>query len=93
MSGHSTYLDLLGGYGIVGFIPYVGFVIAWQKRMFDSLKTKIAMNTWIITSCIYHLFQIVNPIFANYLIIFVYMTVVVVFLKKLDSFLIDEIKE
>ena len=84
VSGHSTILDLLGGGGLVCFMPYIGFLATWHTRIARMLRDRWTKIGWNISSIIYLALQLVNPIFANYLIIFVYMSFAVAILKACD---------
>ena len=86
ISGHSTLLDLLGGAGLLCFIPYVGFLITWYKNILHLLHDHLIRLGWTITSFTYVVLQAVNPIFASYLIIFSYMSIASSVLYACDKF-------
>lgn len=85
VSGHSTLLDLLGGGGLLCFIPYMGFTVSWHMRIARLLLDRWTRIGWNVTSIIYVALQLVNPIFANYLIIFAYMSMAVAVLRVCDG--------
>lgn len=84
VSGHSTLLDLLGGGGLVCTLPYIGFLITWHRKVLKSIKNSFIKRVWRVITISYVVLQTVNPIFSNYLIIFVYMTVSVTTLRACD---------
>ena len=75
ISGHSTLLDLLGGAGLLCFIPYVCFLITWYKNILHMLSDHLIRLGWTITSITYVVLQVVNPIFSSFLIIFSYLSI------------------
>lgn len=84
VSGHSTLLDLLGGGGLLCFIPYCLFLVSWYLRVAHMLRDRWTKTGWNIASIVYVALQLVNPIFSNYMIIFAYMAIAVVVLKECD---------
>lgn len=84
VSGHSTFLDLLGGGGLFCFVPYVLFLWTFYLYIKKKLNDKLVKAGWNISTVIFTILQFVNPIFANYLIIFSYIAVAVIILKALD---------
>lgn len=85
VSGHSTLLDILGGGGLLCFVPYIAFLSAFYLHVKKMLHDRWTIAGWNITTVLYVLLQCVNPIFANYLIMFTYMAIAVVILKSLDK--------
>lgn len=84
VSGHSTLLDLLGGGGLLCFAPYAAFLAAYYSYVRHRLCDRRARTAWNTATVLYILLQCVNPIFANYLIVFTYMAIAAIVLKALN---------
>ena len=84
VSGHSTLLDLLGGGGLACIIPYAGYLFCTFLQVDRRLADVRLKNAWRVSTALYILLQLVNPIFASYLIIFSYTTFAAVVLMACD---------
>jgi O-antigen ligase len=76
VGGHSTFFDILGGFGLIGFIPYFAMLSTYYHYIYNRLSTNSAQRMWIVSSILFGILQIVNPVISNYEIVFTYMCVV-----------------
>ena len=76
LSGHSTMLDILGGCGLVCFVPYLLFHYYFYKKIKKYLQRTKTVNVWNISTVIYIVLQFINPVLVNNTIVFTYMTII-----------------
>lgn len=75
LGGHSTFFDVLGGTGLLGFVPYCLFTYLFYKQVKTQIKNIKIKKVWAVETVVFFALQIFNPIIANYEIIYAYMCV------------------
>lgn len=62
LSGHSTFLDILGGMGLIGFIPYIMFLLYSYKISINKAGNKSLRNAIRISYIIFLLVASINTL-------------------------------
>lgn len=73
LSGHSTTLDIIGGCGLLIFIPFVKFIseiTKYQLKMFNDYRMQSAI---VATTIAFWLVATLNPIFASPVVMVFYI--------------------
>ena len=84
LSGHSTFFDVLGGTGLIGFVPYALFLWLFYKQVRNQIKNSETKKIWFIETVVFFALQFLNPIMANYEIVYAYMAMVPATLFYID---------
>jgi O-antigen ligase len=92
---HSTFLDMLAEYGIVGTIPFVGFFISSLKYELKKLKTLGARACIISSYTAFFVLFIFKRVFGSYAIhvsVFILSPIFVSWLEKLGRKKVNKVK-
>ena len=76
IGGHSTFMDILGTNGLLGFVPYCLFLYFFHKQVKTQIKNPLTQRIWVIETILFFALQVLNPIMANYEIVYMYMGMV-----------------
>lgn len=84
LGGHSTFFDVLGSTGLLGCVPYCLFLWLFHKQVKQQIKNSATQKLWLLETIVFVVLQILNPIMANYEIVYAYMCVVPATLFYID---------